>query len=72
MTTDARAGTRRGRWRRAIRALPVATLLAIYPARKAVEYAAQIREFLAARVEFDPNRVLTSTFVEKIEALLGQ
>jgi FAD/FMN-containing dehydrogenase len=32
----------------------------------------QIREFLAARAEFDPDRVLTSTFVEKIEALLGQ
>ena len=32
----------------------------------------QIREFPAARAEFDPNRVLTSTFVEKIEALLGQ
>ena len=41
MTTDARAGTRRRRWRRAIRALLVATLLAIYPARKAVEYAAE-------------------------------
>jgi FAD/FMN-containing dehydrogenase len=32
----------------------------------------QIREFLAARAEFEPGRVLTSTFVEKIEALLGQ
>jgi FAD/FMN-containing dehydrogenase len=32
----------------------------------------QIREFLAARAEFDPDRVLTSTFVEKMEALLGQ
>ena len=32
----------------------------------------EIREFLAARAEFDPGRVLTSTFVEKIEALLGQ
>ncbi len=41
MTTDARAGTRRRRWRRAIRALLVAALLAIYPARKAVEYAAE-------------------------------
>ena len=32
----------------------------------------QMRQFLAARAEFDPDRVLTSTFVEKIEALLGQ
>ena len=32
----------------------------------------QIREFLAARAEFDPDRMLTSTFVEKVEALLGQ
>lgn len=32
----------------------------------------QIHEFLAARAEFDPGRVLTSTFVEEIEALLGQ
>ena len=30
----------------------------------------QIREFLAARAEFDPGRILTSTFVEKLEALL--
>ena len=32
----------------------------------------QIREFLAARSEFDPDRLLTNTFVEKLEALLGQ
>jgi FAD/FMN-containing dehydrogenase len=32
----------------------------------------QIREFLAARTEFDPERVLANTFVEKLEALLGQ
>ena len=32
----------------------------------------QMRQFLAARAEVDPDRVLTSTFVEKIEALLGQ
>ena len=41
MTIDAHPGTRRRRWRRAIRALLVAALLAIYPARKAVEYAAE-------------------------------
>jgi hypothetical protein len=41
MITDARPGTRRRRWRRALRALLVAALLAIYPARKAVEYAAE-------------------------------
>jgi FAD/FMN-containing dehydrogenase len=31
----------------------------------------QIREFLAARAEVDPDRVLTNTFVEKLEALLA-
>jgi FAD/FMN-containing dehydrogenase len=41
MTTDGRAGTPRRRWRRAFRALLIATLLAIYPARRAVEYAAE-------------------------------
>ena len=41
MTTDGRAGVPRRRWRRAIRALLIAALLAIYPARKAVEYAAE-------------------------------
>jgi FAD/FMN-containing dehydrogenase len=30
----------------------------------------QMREFLAARAEFDPGRLLTNTFVEKVEALL--
>jgi FAD/FMN-containing dehydrogenase len=30
----------------------------------------QIREFMAARAEFDPERVLTSTFAEKLEAML--
>ena len=32
----------------------------------------QMRQFLAARAEFNADRVLTSTFVEKVEALLGQ
>jgi FAD/FMN-containing dehydrogenase len=32
----------------------------------------QIREFMAARVEFDPDRLLTNTFAQKLEALLGQ
>ena len=31
----------------------------------------QIREFLAARAEVDPDRVLTNIFVEKLEALLA-
>jgi hypothetical protein len=30
-----------------------------------------MREFLAARAELDPDRVLTSTFAERLEALLG-
>jgi FAD/FMN-containing dehydrogenase len=32
----------------------------------------QIREFLAARAEFDADRLLTNTFVQKVEALLVQ
>jgi hypothetical protein len=32
----------------------------------------QIRAFLAARREFDPDRLLTNTFVEKLEALLAE
>jgi FAD/FMN-containing dehydrogenase len=31
----------------------------------------RMREFLAARAELDPDRVLTSTFAERLEALLG-
>jgi FAD/FMN-containing dehydrogenase len=30
----------------------------------------QIREFMAARAEFDPGRLLTSTFAEKLESML--
>jgi FAD/FMN-containing dehydrogenase len=32
----------------------------------------QIRAFMAARSEFDPDRLLTSTFAEKIEAMLAE
>ena len=32
----------------------------------------EIREFLAARAEFDPNGVLTNTFAEKIAAMVGK
>ena len=31
----------------------------------------QMREFLAARAELDPDRLLTNTFAEKLESLLG-
>jgi len=41
MTTDGRAIGPRRRWRRAVRFLLIIALLAIYPARRAVEYAAE-------------------------------
>src|SRR6476469_2720221 len=41
MTTDADGAKSRRRWRHALRALLIAAVVAIYPARRAVEYAAE-------------------------------